>query len=158
MGEDARFEDGATAGSRGAPVALRAMEAADVPVISALVQDAVFPITEMTFDKGRRRFALLLNRFRWEEAGGTPERVQSVLVVEDAMAVRSQGIDRGDADLVLSLLALEWHPGEDGMGRVALVLAGDGAVEVEVEALEIALRDVTRPYRAPSGRVPGHGA
>ena len=40
---DARFEDSAS--PNGAPVALRALEAADVPVISALVQDAVFPIT-----------------------------------------------------------------------------------------------------------------
>ena len=37
------------------------------------------------------------------------------------------------------------------------VLAGDGAVALEVEALEVRLEDVTRPYRAPSGRVPDHG-
>ena len=35
-----------------------------------------------------------------------------------------------------------------------LTLAGDGAVALEVEALEVTLHDVTRPYRAPSGKVP----
>ncbi len=150
---DARFED-----AGGKPVALRALEAADVPVISALIQDAIFPITEMRFDRARRRFALLLNRFRWEEAGrGAPERVQSVLVLEDALSIRTQGIDRTDPDTVLSLLALDWHPAEDGMGRLSLILAGDGAIEVAVEALEITLRDVTQPYPAPSGKMPDHG-
>jgi hypothetical protein len=153
MVEDARFEDG---GDR--PVALRALDAEDLQIVSSLVQDAVFPVTEMTWDRGRRRFALLLNRFRWEEAGGAvaPERVQSVLAVEDAMAVASQGVDRSDPDLVLSLLALDWTPGEDGTGRLTLVLAGDGAIAVDVETLEVTLRDVTKPYQAPSGRTPQH--
>jgi hypothetical protein len=38
-----------------------------------------------------------------------------------------------------------------------LTLAGDGAIRLEVEALEVALKDVTRPYRAPSGKAPSHG-
>ena len=152
---DARFEDGGEA-----PLALRALDADDLKVISTLAQDAIFPITEMTWDRKRRRFALLINRFRWEEGARIgdhrPERVQSVLVVEDAMAVASQGIDLSDADMVLSLLAIEWTPGGDGTGRLRLVLAGDGAVAVDVECLEVTLRDVTRPYYAPSGKVPGH--
>jgi hypothetical protein len=125
-------------------------------VIAALVQDAVFPASEMTWDRKARRFGVLLNRFRWELGTGRPERVQSVLAIEDAGRVASQGIAREDADLVLSLLTLDWEPGEDGTGRITLVLAGDGAVAVDVEALEVTLRDVTRPYVAPSGRAPGH--
>jgi hypothetical protein len=57
---------------------------------------------------------------------------------------------------VLSGLTLTWAPGADGMGRVEILLAGDGAIAVEVEALELTLRDVTRPYGAPSGKVPDH--
>ncbi|MAN15129.1 DUF2948 family protein [Alterinioella nitratireducens] len=153
---DARFEDG---GAK--PMALRALDQDDLKVISTLTQDAVFPITEMTWDRKKRRFALLINRFRWEEGARVgdhpPERVQSVLVIEDAMAVASQGIDLADKDTVLSLLALDWEAGEEGTGRITLVLAGDGAVAVDVECLEVTLRDVTRPYYAPSGKVPGHG-
>ncbi|RMA41819.1 DUF2948 family protein [Rhodophyticola porphyridii] len=153
MVEDARFEDGGEG-----PIALKALDAEDLKVISALVQDAVFPVTEMTWDRRKRRFAVLLNRFRWEDRGGKtpPERVQAVLVFEDAMAVASQGVDQADRDLILSLLSLDWTPGEDGTGRVTLVLAGDGAVAIEVEALEVTLKDVTRPYIAPSGKVPDH--
>ena len=84
------------------------------------------------------------------------ERVRSVLVVEDVTRVQSFGFDRADKDLVLSLLAIGFAAGEDGTGRVTLTLAGDGAIALEVEALELRLEDVTRPYRAPSGKVPKH--
>jgi hypothetical protein len=48
--------------------------------------------------------------------------------------------------------------GEDGTGVLTLVLAGDGAVALEVEALDVTLQDVTRPYLAPSGKAPDHDA
>lgn len=154
---DARFEDGDEE-----PLRLRALTGEDLPVLAALVQDAVFPITEMTFAKGRRRFAVLLNRFRWEDRtaaerqGRAFERVQSLLTVENVQSVRSQGIDRADKDMVLSLLELSYEGAPDGPGRLTLVLAGDGAIALEVEALEVSLRDTTRPYRAVSGKVPSH--
>ena len=154
MTEDARFEDG-----REASLHLKALEGDDLPIISALSQDAVFPASEMTWRKSERRFAVLLNRFRWEEdqkSGHTPERVQSLLIIDEAEAVSSQGIERGDADMVLSLLSVEFEPGEDGTGRVVLTLAGDGAIAVTVEALDITLKDVTKPYIAPSKSVPRH--
>lgn len=154
---DARFEDAGEA-----PLYLAAEEPEDLKVIAALVQDAVFPIAEMAFQARQRRFAVLLNRFRWEDraqadrAGRAYERVRSLLVVSGVLKVRSQGIDRGAKDLVLSLLDLAFEPAEDGAGRVVLTLAGDGAVALEVEALDVTLKDVTRPYAAPSGKAPGH--
>ena len=156
MAEDARFED-----AREAPLLLRAMDAEDLQVISALVQDAVLPATEMTWDRSRRRFALLLNRFRWEDDAASAqrrdyERVQSVLVIEDVLSVATQGLRHGDKDVILSLLSMSFEAGEDGMGRLELTLAGDGAIALEVEALEVTLKDVTRPYAAPSRTRPSH--
>ncbi len=152
---DARFEDGGTRA-----LALKALDDEDLKVLSTLSQDAIFPISEMTWDRNKRRFAVLLNRFRWEEGARIgehpPERVQAVLVIDDAMRVSSQGIDRSESDLVLSLLSIDWEPGEDGMGRLTLVLAGDGAVAIDVECLDVTLKDVTRPYYAPSGKAPEH--
>jgi hypothetical protein len=78
------------------------------------------------------------------------------LVVDNVLHVASQGIDRSDKDTILSLLALTFEPGAEGAGHVLLTLAGDGALRLEVEALEVTLKDVTRPYRAPSGKVPHH--
>ncbi|MFC3085762.1 DUF2948 family protein [Tabrizicola soli] len=154
---DARFQDGGEA-----PLRLVARDGEDLKVISALVQDAVLPVTGLKFDARHRRFALMLNRFRWEDRdeaerlGRAYERVRSVMVVEDVRKVQSMGFDRAESDLVLSLLSMEFAPGEDGTGRLVLTLAGDGAVALDVEALEVRLDDVTRPYRAPSGKAPHH--
>lgn len=154
---DARFEDGDDA-----PLRLIAQGAADLPVLAALVQDAVLPVTEMTFARRRQRFALLLNRFRWEdkpaaEREGRPyERVRSLLVFDNVLGVRLQGIDREDRTVILSLLSVDFRAGAEGTGTVDLVFAGDGTIALEVEALEASLTDVSRPYRANSGRAPGH--
>ena len=154
---DARFEDGGDA-----PLRLTAQDPEGLAVLSVLLQDAVFPITEMTYDRTRRRFALLVNRFRWEdrdaaERGQRPyERVQSLLVLEDALSVQTQGIDRKDRDTVLSLLSLTFTPGPDGTGRADFILAGDGAIALQVETLDATLQDVSRPYLAPSGQMPKH--
>ena len=47
---DARFEDGAEQ-----PLRLLAQDADDLAVLSALLQDAVFAIIEMTYARKRRR-------------------------------------------------------------------------------------------------------
>ena len=118
----------------------------------------------MRFTRSDRRFAILLNRFRWEDKTIASarkrdfERVQSVMVIEDVMNVQSQGVPQGDEDTVLSLLSVAFEAGEDGTGRVVLTLAGDGAIACDVEALEVVLKDVTRPYIAPSRKAPGHDA
>ena len=53
---------------------LGALDADDLDVVSTLVQDAVFPVTEMQWRRGERRFAILLNRFRWEDADAATRR------------------------------------------------------------------------------------
>lgn len=151
---DARFED-----SHEGPLNLGALDGEDLTVLSALVQDAVFPVTEMRWDSPSRRFVLLLNRFRWEEGparAASPERVQSILVFEGVTGVSSTGIDRMDRQTILSLLSITFEPGEAPSGNVILTLAGDGALRLSVEALEATLKDVTKPYVAPSKKTPDH--
>lgn len=154
MSRDASFEDGAER-----PLRLVARDADDLTVIASLCQDAVLTGADLTFRRKERRFALLLNRLRREDGGDHGvERVRATLIFEDVEAVRSQGLAPGDGDEVLSLLDIGFEPGEDGTGTVRLIFAGDGEIEAKVETLEAVLRDVTRPYVAPSGQVPDHGA
>jgi hypothetical protein len=77
------------------------------------------------------------------------------LVFETVLGVRSQTVDRGDKDAVLSLLSLGFAPNDQG-GIVEIVLAGGGTIALQVEALEATLTDVSRPYRANSGQAPAH--
>lgn len=158
MTQDARFEDAFEA-----PLRLKAQGPDDLQVISALVQDSILPAGELIWDASARRFAMLLNRFRWEDplnAAGrrkTAERVQSVLVIDEVLKVRSQGITPHEKEMILSLLAMDFVPSEDGAGTLTLTFAGDGVIALELYAIELVLKDVTRPYRAPSGKVPQHG-
>ncbi|WP_412552428.1 DUF2948 family protein [Shimia sp. MIT1388] len=157
--QDARFEDGGDH-----PLNLGALDAEDLQVVSTLAQDAIFPASEMQWLPKERRFAVLLNRFRWEDKTAAErrkrsvERVQSLFVVDNVVSVASQGVERGDADTILSVLSVSFEAGEDADGAVILTLAGDGAIRLKVEALEVTLKDVTRPYIAPSKSTPSHPA
>jgi hypothetical protein len=154
---DASFEDGAEA-----PLALIAADAEDLQVMSALLQDAVLTVSDMRYVAKRREFGLLVNRFRWEDeaaaekAGRPYERVRCLVVFNDVLAVKSQGIQQNDKATVLSLLSIGFEAGVDGTGRVILTLAGDGEVALEVESVNATAQDVTRPYAAPSRKMPRH--
>ena len=87
-------------------------------VISALLQDAVAQTSEIAWAPRHRRFTLLVNRFRWEDAPaaerqGRPfERVRAVLADrERARRPAPAASTRSDRDLVLSLLAARLRAG-----------------------------------------------
>ena len=144
------------------PLNLGAQDAEDLQVISSLTQDAVLTVDDLKWSRAERQVVFLLKRFRWEDVelakqqGRDPERVQSLLVIQNATGLASQGIDRKQADVVLSLMSLEFSGAEDGVGDLVLTFSGDGALKVQVDGLDVALRDVTRPYVAPSKQVPNH--
>lgn len=153
QGEDASFEDGVEIALR-----LKAHDKGDLDVMAALLQDAIVPHDQIRFDPKRREFAFLANRFRWEDRPGAPrpkgdfERVQAVVLVRDVRGVASRGTK---AD-VLNLLTMQFTAGEDGTGHLHLEFAGDFTARLDVETLDITLKDVTRPYLAPSKRAPDH--
>ena len=159
MTQDAGFND-----ALDRPLNLGAQDAEDLQVISSLTQDAVLTVDDIKWSRAERQLVFLLKRFRWEDVelakqqGRDPERVQSLLVIQNATGLASQGIDRKQADIVLSLMSLEFSGAVDGVGDLILTFSGDGALKVQVDGLDVALRDVTRPYVAPSKQVPNHDA
>ncbi|MEM7643767.1 MAG: DUF2948 family protein [Pseudomonadota bacterium] len=148
---DASFHDG-----EARPLRLWATDPEDLQIVSALCQDAVLQASDMRWLRGDATLVLLLNRFRWEHGRRTPQRVRSLLTATDIRHVRGQGIVPGDPDTVLSLLTVDWAPGDDADGDLRLTFAGDGIVEARADCLDVTLRDVTRPYAAPSGKAPDH--
>ena len=157
MTQDAGFND-----ALDRPLNLGAQDAEDLQVISSLTQDAVLTVDDLKWNRAERQLVFLLKRFRWEDIelakqqGRDPERVKSLLVIQNATGLASQGIDRKQVDIVLSLMSLEFSGAEDGVGDLILTFSGDGALKVQVDGLDVALRDVTRPYVAPSKQVPNH--
>ncbi len=159
MTQDAGFND-----ALDRPLNLGAQDTEDLQVISSLTQDAVLTVDDLKWNRAERQVVTLLKRFRWEDVelakqqGRDPERVQSLLVIQNATGLASQGIDRKQLDIVLSLMSLEFSGAEDGVGDLILTFSGDGALKVQIDGLDVVLRDVTRPYVAPSKQVPNHDA
>ncbi len=130
---------------------LAAEDADDLKAISALVQDGALKVGDMAFLPKARRFALVLNRFRWEagRAGGRGERLRSGLRIENVLKAEAHRIRQDAKDAVLSLLATTFDPdGADGAGIITLVFSGGGAVRLHVEALEIRLDDLAGGWAA----------
>lgn len=138
---------------------LAAEDADDLKAISALVQDAVLKVGDMAFLPKARRFALVLNRYRWEAGtkGGRGTRVRAGLRVDNVLKAESQHIPQTAKDTILSLLALTFD-GEPGAGgTLTLTFSAGKAVRLTVEALDVALDDLTEAWTAKGGR-PEHGA
>lgn len=160
MPEDARFEDSPWSDR---PLRLRAETAEDLAVIASLMQDAVARVGDIAWMPRRRRLALVVNRFRWEDSAAATrsrrpfERVRTALVVTGVQAVRARGVDPKAKDTVVSLLSLAFAPLDGCAGRLTLALAGDGDLVAEVECLDVTLTDLTRPWQAHARTLPAHG-
>jgi hypothetical protein len=135
---------------------LLALDSEDLDVISATTQDAVVRVVDMGFAKADRRFALLMNRFAWEEAGRKGQRRRAALHFDRVDSVKVAGIDTEARDGVLELLTIAFEPTEVPSGIVELKFAGGGTVRLEVECLEVRLQDLGAAWAAKTK--PEHAA
>ena len=132
------------------PMRLAAQDVEDLKVLSALLQDAVVRVADMAYLPDQKRFAMVLNRYRWEEKNA-PERVRAGAHFDGVLAARIRGFDLQDKDKALSLLELRFEPSGDEealSGRLSVVFAGEAEVALEIEAIEGAMSDMGRPWRA----------
>jgi hypothetical protein len=157
--EDARFEDGVPASDQPLRLAVESIE--DLNVASALLQDAVGKAGEISWMPRKRRLAMLVNRFRWEDHDSAEkqrrsfERVRTAILIDSVLDVKTRGLDPTDKETLYALLNLSFEPGEDGAGRLILHLAGDGDLALDVECLDLRLSDVSKPWVAKAG-APDH--
>jgi hypothetical protein len=127
---------------------LTALDADDLSVISAAVQDSLVAVRDCAFFAGEKRFVLLLNRFRWE-ADATVDtahwRTHSALVFNEVNAVHHHDIPLRQPDRMLELLAVSQQ--EDG--SVSLGFAAGRAIRLEIGRLACHLGDVGEPWPTP---------
>ena len=156
MAQDASFSDGADSA-----LYLGAVTPEDLEVISSILQDGIFFVKDFAWLKKKRQVAVLINRFRWENKSAytmkktIPERVRSLLIVDNVSNVSFKGIDRSDRNAPLNLLKLDLNQSKNSI-FLTLLLSDFGAIRCEVEALELSIKDVTRPHKAKSGKIPNH--
>jgi hypothetical protein len=153
---------------------LIALDAEDLAVVSAHLQDAVLTVGEMAYLPRAKRFAVVASRFDWAVAlGDNGRRPQNVrrrtgLRFERVLKARHSGIDLADKARVLSLLAIRFEPAQPAAGaepgpdgRITLVFAGAAAVQLDVECVEAEMRDLGAAWatrRRPAHPTPGDPA
>lgn len=138
---------------------LSAEDQTDLDVISACLQDAVTQVRDLVYLPQARRFAMVVNRFRWEgeaRRGAAHERVRSGLHFENVLNARVRNIAQDRPEGVLNLLALRFEELDAPSGIVTLTFSGGGEIRLEVEALDAHLSDLGLAWE--TGNVPRHDA
>ena len=139
------------------PLKLRASDKEDLGVISAILQDAVIAIDEMTFLKEESRFAFVANRFRWEDAnrdnpleGNTIyERVNCGICFDTVTAVRQNGLNQAKKAQIISLLSITVEE-----EFIDLAFSAGITVRLQVEKILCHMQDLDEPW--PTQRRPSH--
>lgn len=131
------------------PLKLIALDSEDLDVVAAHMQDAVVKVEDMRFDPKARQFALLTNRFAWEEAAGkrtkSYQRRRSALHFDRVLKARCKGFSPTDGDRVLSLLTVQFFPdgeADSPGGEIELIFADDISISLSVECIEAQLADL----------------
>jgi hypothetical protein len=135
---------------------LAALDEEDLSILSAHLQDAVIRIGDIRFLPAQNRFALVANRFDWQDGrkdGGMRRRCG--VHFNRVRSVQSRNVRQGADDAILSLLAIEFRPGKDAPeGHVELTLSGNGSIRLEVECIEAKMEDLGPMWE--TGNVPTH--
>jgi len=127
------------------PLKLIALDADDLAVISAHVQDARVQPADIVWRQDEKRLVVGLNRLDWEQtlAGATSSRrLIAALRFDRVLACKSRNIDLEAPEATLELLWIEFHA-SDPPGGSALLMFGQGAaLRLDVECLECELTDL----------------
>lgn len=141
---------------------LLALDADDLTVLSAHVQDAVLRVADISFRPRESRLIVMLNRFDWAKAAAdgarakSHERHRAALRFEHVRGVQRHNIVQSAPDAVLALLAIQFEPGAEApAGDVVLVFSGGGALRLDVDCIEAELRDLGAAWTTPN--LPQHG-
>jgi Protein of unknown function (DUF2948) len=118
---------------------LRAEDEEDLAVISAVLQDALVAVADMTYQPGEQRFVLVANRFRHECSTG--ERVTTGLRIDHVSAVKRRGFTPAESDRILVLLAIRAEP-----GAILLDFAGGACIRLESGSVLCHLDDFGEPW------------
>jgi hypothetical protein len=124
---------------------LIALDADDLAVISAHVQDARVQASDIIWRQGEKRLVVGMNRLDWEQTlsgEAASRRLISALRFDRVLSCKSRNIDLEAPQTVLELLGIEFHPTEAPGGSAVLLFSHGGALRLDVECLECELADL----------------
>ena len=124
---------------------LIALDADDLAVISAHVQDAAVQVADIIWRQSEKRLVVGMSRVDWDQAinGEQPTgRLLAALRFDRVLACKSRDIDLDAPDVALELLGIEFHASDAPSGSAVLMFASGGALRLDVECLEVELADL----------------
>ena len=127
---------------------LVAFDPEDLAVISAHLQDSLLQVDDIVYLPKERRFAIQTRRYDWESE--SPQRRLTCMHFEHVKAVRVRGIDRSNKDAVLNLLAIAFEERDAPSGTATLIFADGGAIQVDLECIEMQMKDIGPVWAAES--------
>ena len=128
-----------------AQLKLIALDAEDLAVISAHVQDARVQTSDIVWRQGEKRLVIGMSRLDWEQtlAGQTaPRRLEAALRFDRVLACRSRNIDPTTPEAILDLVGIEFSEGAAPGGSALLLFSQGAALRLELECLECELTDL----------------
>lgn len=125
---------------------LLANDSADVPVLSALMQDAIVRAGDIGWDRRQRRLVLIASRYRWEAADKA--RCRTAMRIETVLKVQRQNWPQ-DPDTALALLSIT-----AANNNVVMAFAGGRSLRAEVECIDAVLEDMSSPWEVK--HLPAH--
>jgi hypothetical protein len=124
---------------------LIALDADDLAVISAHVQDAAVRVGDIIWRQAEKRLVIGMNRLDWDQAISgemTPSRLVAALRFDRVLSCKSRNIDLEAPETALELLGIEFQSTEPPGGSAVLMFASGGALRLDVECLECELADL----------------
>jgi hypothetical protein len=125
---------------------LAALDAEDLEVLSAHLQDAVLTVGDIRYMPKANKAVFAVNRFVWDKPAdkrsGAHERRRAALAVSRVRSMKASNIRQDAKSAVLELLAVRFEEDAAPAGRIRLDFAGGGTLLLEVECIEVQLADL----------------
>jgi hypothetical protein len=134
------------------PLRLLALDAEDLALVSAHLQDAVVRVGDLAYLAKKKRFTLVASRFDWAaQPLGRLERCLTAVHFETVRTVHYGGFARERPNGLLVLLALLFEPSAIAPeGRIRFIFGGGATILLDVECIEAQLSDLGPRWRASS--------
>ncbi len=127
---------------------LTAFDESDLSAISAQMQDAVITFGNMRFDRRRKQFALVANRFAWDatwDENRQKQRRRSGLRFNHVQSAKRLFVASVNPDTIFNLLAVTFEASgvkDDPSGHITLHFSGGHKISLTVECIDVQLDDL----------------
>ena len=141
---------------------LKAQNEEDLVIFSTLCQDSIIKISNIKWAKKSKRFYILITRLCWElnqfskKKDTVLKRVNSILIFDNVLSVKSKGIRQSKPNMITSLLTFEYKFLCFEKQSIDLIFSGDAQITIDVECIEAFLKDVSDPFESTSLKPPDH--